>query len=49
MSRGRRSVSRSTRNRVARLPKVYGDRIQQDIEARVSIEDELLKLAAKGD
>jgi hypothetical protein len=30
-------------------PKVYGDRIQQDISARVTIEDELLKLAAKGD
>jgi hypothetical protein len=30
-------------------PKVYGDRIEQDITAKVSIEDELLKLAAKGD
>lgn len=29
-------------------PKVYGDRIQQDVTAKVTIEDELLKLAAKG-
>ena len=28
-----------------RQPKKYGDRIHQDIEAKVSIEDELLKLA----